>query len=164
MNELDSHRAEPESATAEVHIRCPWAERVIDTAVFVASPVAVTWGAVASGVPVLHGVIASAIVAVFLLPLMITAYRFEVRVDGHEIFHREFVTRHIRLDHVERIRVASETRGGIGWPMKHTKIEILGDGTRILVSWRRNRMAPLRRFLEEQFPDKVEDAKSLPDV
>jgi hypothetical protein len=156
--------AELESAAVDVHIQCPMKERVIYTAIVIASPVEVTLWAVMSGVPLLSGLIAAAIVEVFLLPLMITAYRFEVRVDGHEILHREVFTRRIPLERVEQIRVAHETRRGMGWPVEHTKIEVLGNGTRILVSWRSGRMTPLLRFLEQQFPHRVEGTESLPDA
>jgi hypothetical protein len=140
------------------------AERVIYTAIALACPVVVaSWG-VMSGVPLIHSLMGSAVLEVFLLPFMITAYRFEVRADSHEVFHREIVTRRIPLEHVERIRVASETRSTLGFPVHHTKLEIIGNSTRILIAWRRSRMAPLLRFLERQLPHKVEYTDSLPDI
>jgi hypothetical protein len=164
MDQLEPDMGELASATADVHIRFPVTERLIYTAVAVAFPVAVTSCAVMSGVPLLHGVIGSAVFEVFLLPFVIIAYRFEVRADSHEIFHREIVTRRIPLEHVERIRVAYEAQLALGWPVKRTKIEVLGNGTRILVGWRRSRMVPLLRFLEQQFSHEVEYTGSLPDA
>lgn len=164
MDRNESHMGETESATADVYLQFSMTERLIYTAVVVAFPVAVTLWAVMSGVPLLHGVIGSAVFEVFLLPFLIIAYRFEVRADSHEIFHREIVTRRIPLEHVERIRVAYEARPALGWPVKRTKIEILGNGTRIVVGWRRGRMVPLLHFLEHQFPHRVKYAESLPDA
>lgn len=165
MDRLDSNTAESESATTTVvHLRQSLAMRLICTAVAVACPIAVILGAVMSGVPLPHGVIAAGLLEVFIIPYTILVYRFEVRVDQDAIVHREIVTRRIPLERIERIRVAHEAQPALGWLVKRTKIEILGDGARIMVAWRRRSMAPLLRFLEERFPHKIEDADSLPDV
>jgi hypothetical protein len=164
MDQLESDTAELESTTADVHLRQSAFLRVVWTVMAVALPFGVMWYAVASGVPLLHGLIASGLIEACVLPFAILAYRFEVRADRHAIFHREIVTRRIPLEHVERIRVASGTeRGGI-WPIERTKVEILGNGTRILVGWRSKRMAPLLDFLEQRFPHLLEDTDALPDV
>jgi hypothetical protein len=138
--------------------------RIMWTAIAVACPFAVIWYAVATGVPLQHGVIASGLLELCILPFTILVYRFEVRADRDGILHRGFVTRRIALEHVERVRVASEIERMGFLPFKRTKIEVLGNGTRILVGWRSKPMTPLLDFLEQRFPDKLEVTNSLPDA
>ncbi|GAB4547147.1 MAG: hypothetical protein Tsb0013_06640 [Phycisphaerales bacterium] len=149
---------------AEVSLRCPLVERMAWAALVVVGPAGVLLLAALTGVPMVQGVIGAAIIGVFVLPFAVLAHRFSVRADNREIVHREFVTRRIPLDRIERIRIAGETKYGIGWPMQHTKIEIIGDDARILVAWRKGRMEPLLRFLEARLPQRIEDADTLPDV
>ncbi len=156
---------ELEPAAATVHIRATISERVIFTALAAACPIALPQLAVMSGVPLVHAVIGGLGVGAIPLAYTIFAYRFEVRADCREVFHRgEFVTRRIPLEQIERIRVASETERGGFWPYGRTKIEILGNGTRILVACRSTRCIQFLDFLEQRFPLLIEDANSLPDI
>ncbi|MEQ8844175.1 MAG: hypothetical protein RIB58_04905 [Phycisphaerales bacterium] len=165
MDQHKSDMAELEPSAAAVHIRSTIAERVIFTALAVAFPIAVPWLAIMNGVAPVHGVIGGLVVGAIPLAYTILAYRFEVRADCREVFHRgEFVTRRIPLEQIERIRVASETERGGFWSYERTKIEILGNGTRILIACRSNRLIPFVDFLERRFPHLIEDANSLPDV
>jgi hypothetical protein len=110
MDQDESDMAEMEAAAAEVRIRSSLAERVIFTTLAVVCPIAVPWLAVLSGVPLIHGVIGGLVLGAIPLAYTSLAYRFEVRADCREVFHRgELVTRRIPLEQIERIRIASET-------------------------------------------------------
>jgi hypothetical protein len=145
-----------------IEIRYSWFERGIFLSLAIAVPITIGLGlALVEDRPDTFDLIFMGVYELVFIWFAVMAFRFKVRVDEKGIFHREIVKRRIALEDVERVRIARETKGLV---VNHTKVEIIGGGTRILVGWRSGKMAPLVEFLTTEFSDKIEEVKSLPSL
>ena len=155
---------EAQPLTADLRARPSNLWRVMWTVIAVASPFGAVWYAASSGVSWQSGVLASMLLELIAVPMTVLAHRSEFRADQDQILTRGFVTRRIPVEHIEQILFAYETEYGGFLPFRRTKIEIIGDGARLLYFGPSNRVKPILDYLERRFPHLVEQADSLPDA
>ncbi|MHC4599311.1 MAG: hypothetical protein ACYS47_09930 [Planctomycetota bacterium] len=102
-----------------------------------------------------------AVYEVLFLFFLGMSFRFELRANDEELYHRELVTRRLNPEEVVSIKIARKKKAYL---VKHVNVEIKTKDARILVGWREKKLLPFVRFLVERYGDMIEEAKELPDV